>query len=211
MNRIQILSLLAILMLSCPFRAHSASVEWNRTSVTYEGINLLDENSELYTMDSPYLVMTTTWEEGTLRVRAQPQVNLVSANTLIWLAYSPDITIIISPEWIYSASDYFAYAVYKGSLDDWEVRSDYSVFIDRGESVYLAFASQPATLTDPIACGWVELRLDDDGRLTAVRSAYDREGGSLIVGFIPEPHSALLLLVGGALLVLRGRINGSRS
>ena len=112
---------------------------------------------------------------------------------------------VITPKFIYSSPSYFAYAAYIGSVGEHEERADYSVVISQGESVYLGFASQPGDMTGPVSCGWVELGLDGGGMLTALSSAWDRDGDPIRVGATPEPSSALLLLMGCALLALRRR------
>ena len=76
-------------------------------------------------------------------------------------------------------------------LDDWY--GDYTDSrIYTGEYVY----------------GWIELSSDSDGKAFVVSSAFDADGGPMIVGgglAVPEPTSGLLLLVGGSLLALRSR------
>ena len=52
--------------------------------------------------------------------------------------------------------------------------------------------------------GWVHVSIDDDLRMTLLGADINLTGGAVTVGgATPEPSSALLLLVGGALLALR--------
>lgn len=53
--------------------------------------------------------------------------------------------------------------------------------------------------------GWAEFQMGTDGRLEVLQSALGLDGQAMVVGAIPEPSSALLLLVGLAGLVLRRR------
>ena len=183
--------------------AFSANVDWNKAFVVYEGVDASGVY-ERYTMGSPYLNMVAKRKGSGLEIWAQPEANLVAANTFVLLDCALT-ECLISPESIYSAPEYFAYAVYKGSVGEYEERADYSVIISPEETIYLGFASQSSTLTEPITCGWVELGLDGEGRLTVIQSAWDRDGDPIRVGATPEPSSALLLLVGGALLALSRR------
>ena len=196
---------ISLLFLGLSYWGFSANVEWDKAFVVYEGLDTSGVY-ERYTMGSPYLCMTALRNGNSLELWAQPEANLVAANTFVLLALA-SMDYVISPEFIYNSSACFAYAVYGDSVGEYVERADYSVLISQGESVYLGFASQPATMTDHTTCGWIELGLDGEGALTVVRSAWDRDGDPIRVGATPEPSSALLLLVGGALLALRrGRL-----
>lgn len=53
--------------------------------------------------------------------------------------------------------------------------------------------------------GWIELNLSDDGILAVGHSAWDLEGGAMLVGggAVPEPSGGLLLAIGMLTLLLR--------
>ena len=51
--------------------------------------------------------------------------------------------------------------------------------------------------------GWVHVSIDDDLHMNLLGADINLTGGAVTVGATPEPSSALLLLVGGALLALR--------
>ena len=53
--------------------------------------------------------------------------------------------------------------------------------------------------------GWIHVSIDENLEMTLLGEGINLYGGEVIVGSIPEPHSGLLLLVGGALLALRRR------
>ena len=53
--------------------------------------------------------------------------------------------------------------------------------------------------------GWVHVSVDENLEMTLLEDGINLTGGEVTVGVTPEPSSALLLLVGGALLVLRRR------
>ena len=53
--------------------------------------------------------------------------------------------------------------------------------------------------------GWVHVSIDENLEMTLLGSDINLTGGAVTVGTTPEPSSAMLLLVGGALLALRRR------
>ena len=53
--------------------------------------------------------------------------------------------------------------------------------------------------------GWVHVSIDENLNMTLLEDGINLTGGAVTVGVTPEPSSALLLLVGGALLVLKRR------
>ena len=87
-------------------------------------------------------------------------------------------------------------------------------YMENNTSLYLAFVcsdipygvSQP-----PYVYGWIELEVNNEGNIVINSSAYDLDGGPMIVGGgawegdIPEPSGGILFLLGAAALGLRRR------
>ena len=53
--------------------------------------------------------------------------------------------------------------------------------------------------------GWVHVSIDENLEMTLLGEGINLSGGAVTVGATPEPSSAILLLVGGALLGLKRR------
>lgn len=110
----------------------------------------------------------------------------------------------------------FFYETHAGG-GDLEMRSDYDIYASEGEPIYLGIAvdSEVCMLEDgsfyssPVY-GWAGLMVAD-GEVHVLGSAFDLDGGGMIVGggAIPEPSSATLLLVGLAGLCLKRKRAGA--
>ena len=101
--------------------------------------------------------------------------------------------------------------------DGTEIRSG-TFLLGTDTSVYLSFICsdfQVHPVYCPIIYGWMALSIDKDGVLHLVSSAYDLEGGPMVVGGgawtggIPEPSGGMLMLLGLAALGLRRRSHGT--
>ena len=83
------------------------------------------------------------------------------------------------------------------------------IVVQPDTAMYLAFVCQEAASTTGYIYGWVELEIDSNGNLNVVDSAYDLDGGPMVVGGgawtggIPEPSGGMLFLLGVVALGLR--------
>ena len=75
----------------------------------------------------------------------------------------------------------------------------YGVVIDSSKSSFIAYHIEDKSLGD--IYGWVEFGIVND-KVSLLNSAIDLGGSSIDVGPVPEPSSALLLLLGAAGLAL---------
>ena len=91
---------------------------------------------------------------------------------------------------------------------------DAGTFFVDDTSIYLAFVCSDTpygTSYPPFVYGWIELGVDKEGSVSIHSSAYDLDGGPMVVGGgaytggIPEPSGWVLMLLGLATLGLRRR------
>ena len=171
----------------------ASTVEW--------GTLTIDKYSGGYYCTAWPLDMVSYGSGDTIILTGSTYDNLAYAS--LWVeVFAGDV---ITGQGLYeNETSYFAYA---NHTPDWEPIefSDYSVSISKGESTYLAVALDIAHEGKEFWTGWVELTLDNNGDVIALSSAFDRSGGPLIVGAIPEPTSGMLLIFGLTVIGLRRR------
>ena len=111
-----------------------------------------------------------------------------------------EVGVLVDETFVKDATGYFHMNNIYGNR---ECRVDYEILIPDNESVYLAFAYAKSGTPTAVNFGWAEIAVDADGRPQVIRSATDLGGSAIVVGAIPEPSSALLLVMGLAMIVLR--------
>lgn len=186
-------------------RTHAATVLWNAVVVDYYGLvegqtDLTCLRGECFMMD---IVLSSTLLSPTeVQVKAISESLGASQNLIV--AKRGDVVSEANTRHL-DPDAYFNHSF----IDDEEYYGTHSTSVTPNDSFYLMFVFSD-DMVNPHApsyiYGWVEISADEDGALRLVGSAIDIDGGPMIVGSgsaTPEPSSALLLLIGGALLALR--------
>lgn len=188
--RCSILMAIVLGMGSCPLRG--ASIEWGMAQVmgVFEGHGDIDWT---FTIGRPFLHMEAKEIGTALLLIADPISTAEFANTFA----IADFGDVVSHDYMEAKGEYFAWAKYNNPAEI----TDYTITIDRTDRVYLAFVSEYPDV--PPTYGWMELGQDDAGMLKVYSSAWDLDGNLIAVGAMPEPSSAVLLLMGVALLTIR--------
>ncbi len=84
--------------------------------------------------------------------------------------------------------------------------------VNAGEEFYLMFCVDTNYPNLDVIYGWVQLRMETNGTISYLHSAYDLDGGPMVVGGgvwtggIPEPSCGMLLLIGTAVLGLHRKL-----
>ena len=144
---------------------------------------------------SLYMTFDYTYGESSISIHSRPVRNL-QYSVIATLAYAGDIA---SADYFNNLTQFLSYA----EKDDFsKSHSDYDITILLDESAYIAYQVNDASYG--YLYGWYQLGYPN-GELTALNSAIDLDGDSIVVGAIPEPSSGLLLLLGVAGLALKRR------
>jgi hypothetical protein len=186
--------IVAVISFLCYLVCSASTVEW--------GTLTIDKYSDgSYYCTAWPLYMDSHRNGDTMILAGSTYDNLAYAS--LWVeVFAGDV---ITGQGLYeNETSYFAYA---NHTPDWEPieLSDYSVSVRKGESTYLAVALDIAHEGREFWTGWMELTVDENGDVVALNSAFDRSGGPLIVGAIPEPTSGMFLIFGLTVLGLRRR------
>lgn len=189
---------LALYFLLQPFRAMSASVEWNK----------------FWYQDGEYASSMTVGPNGG-RSFISWWNDYDTAGNLIW-SVDPAPYMEISCAWMLVRPGDFIDEMFVKSRDGYfykwgifgedDLRADYDIVFSANEDIWLGVAvTQNISTPNEVLFGWVQFHQDGDCHVSMVASALNLEGAGIRVGIgpIPEPSCMLLALIGCAFLSLR--------
>lgn len=174
----------------------AANVVWNAITIEQDAVGG-------YCISYPCITMTATVAGDYIVLSADPFDYMEISSS--WI--SAERGDVVTVDSVKRASSYF-YAADFWTGEDENVRTDYSIILQDGDSAYFAMISRTYTAPTHYDTAWLELRYDA-GILYANSSAIDYDGEALLIGAIPEPSSACLMLIGLSALALR-RKQGDR-
>ncbi|MCQ2391422.1 MAG: PEP-CTERM sorting domain-containing protein [Kiritimatiellae bacterium] len=179
--------------MGCEVRA--ANVIWCNTKLDEALIVSYPYDRTYFTTPNyPQLQMNAICSGLSLILSGVPESNLAYATSFTVTSSGDEIT----RQYFENQSSYFTYARVSG-----EEQSGYSITMNPGDSVYLAFFIEYSSSPDEWQLGWLQLSLSSDGLLTMPYVAMMDEGPLIVGGgAIPEPSGGLLFLLGGAALAL---------
>jgi len=202
-------------MACCSSILEAGTVLWNAFTAVNDGIGGQTVELHSYGFDVSFHVTAYDMKGFYLTARANDsrQGTLAPISTFIsgaWMsAYIGDLS---GPETLLDKGEYFFNELHGVSSSSQKT----DIAITEGDSQYLKFVLQDfdeayayltgqASEIQSLYFGWMEYKYDD-GAFRILNSVIGLEGQSLTVGAIPEPSSAVLLLLGCVGLLLRRHI-----
>lgn len=203
--------MLVVVALLVAYSVSGANVRWNTAVLSDWGNGEYDLNCVITTMqnvDVSFRVLQTGNEFS---------IESLGSN----LAFSGNIKQmnagdVVSELSIRNQHSYFYHIfVDEFNRDQNYVKQD---VVTDGHPFYLAFVSTSVdyislTYPNPVY-GWVQLQVSPDGTVSLLKSAFDLDGGAIIVdggAAIPEPSSVVLMILGIALVgILRSHRKSSK-
>ena len=202
------------LMLFWGMSAFPANVIWDHPSIYFGGDTthfrmtqpaLGHEPGEYWSLDLTLVISQLGADQYTL-TGGDPNL-LFSGN---WVKPDGD-NVIVCEDTTRHLSKYLIHQFIDDPSYEGETFPETSITVVADESFYLMFCLDTNYPNLEVIYGWVQLRMEDDGTISYLHSAYDLDGGPMIVGGgaweggIPEPSGGILFLLGVAALGLRRR------
>lgn len=176
--------------------AHGAEILWNTIELKPSGEW---DGTTWYALNTPYVSIGAEQMPTGVRFWADSSTYMEFAGCLVMA----EIGDVISGTYMESRGQYF----YRADFDTGNgesAQTDYSIFLDYGESIILGLSVSYNDAPAETYYGWFQIGLSEDGVLSVNQSAVGMAAGDSIgVSPIPEPNGLLLLMMGTGLLGLR--------